>query len=123
VYALVDKVALEPNSESPTRIKISGVFITARERSDEYSEPVRGYLYFKLPASNEALALREWNDLKTIAGTRQVVGIGSSWHMRLRVRKPGEQAEAPDEYSMGNGLVQLNAAHPRAKALLEFKDR
>ena len=49
VYALVDKVTFEPNADKPERIRISGVFITAEERSDVYSAPQRGYLYFGLP--------------------------------------------------------------------------
>ena len=51
VYALVDKVTFEPNAEKPERVRISGVFITAEERSDRYSAPQRGYLYFTLPAT------------------------------------------------------------------------
>ena len=76
VYALVDKVAFEPNADKPERIRISGVFIVAEERSDVYSAPQRGYLYFALPKQNEELARREWADLKSVAGTRQVVGLG-----------------------------------------------
>src|SRR5215471_17914023 len=72
VYALVDKVTFEPNTDKPERIRISGVFITAAERSDVYSAPQRGYLYLALPGPNRDLALREWADLKSIAGTRQV---------------------------------------------------
>ena len=37
VYALVDKVAIKPNADKPERIRISGVFITAEERSEVYS--------------------------------------------------------------------------------------
>jgi len=123
VYALVDKVTFEPNVDKPERIRIAGVFITAAERSDVYSGPQRGYLYLALPARGSDLALREWADLKSVAGTRQVVGMGSSWVMKARVRKDDEEAKGPDEYSMGNGLVKVNADQPRAKALLEYKDR
>ena len=41
VYALVDKVALEPNADQPERVRISGVFIVAEERSDVYGEESR----------------------------------------------------------------------------------
>jgi hypothetical protein len=58
LYALADKVALEPNADKPERIRISGVFITVEERSDVYSAPQRGYLYFGLPRGNEELARR-----------------------------------------------------------------
>ena len=123
VYALVDKVTLEPNADRPERIRISGVFITAEERSDVYSGPQRGYLYFGLPRGNEELARREWADLKSFAGTRQVVGLGSSWGAKVRVRKPDEEAKFPDDYPMGNGLTKINPEQPRAKALLDYRDR
>src|SRR5712671_3033220 len=77
VYALVDNVTFEPNGDKPERVRVSGIFITAEERSDVYSAPQRGFLYFTLPRGNEAVARREWSDLKSVAGTRQVVGLGS----------------------------------------------
>jgi hypothetical protein len=123
VYALVDKVAFEPSTDKPERIRVSGVFITAGERSDVYSAPQRGYLYFALPKVNDELALREWADLKSIAGTRQVVGLGSSWSAKVRVRKSDEEAKSPDAYPMGNGLVKVNPDQPRAKALLDYTER
>src|SRR6202035_839247 len=95
VYALVDKVAFEPDADKPERIRISGVFITALDdRSEEYSAPQRGYLYFRLPRAYDDLARREWADLKSIAGTRQVVGFGSSWGTKVRVTKPDEEAKS-----------------------------
>jgi len=126
VYALVDKVAFEPSSNKPDRIRISGVFIAAEETPDNsivYSAPQRGYLYFGLPKGNEQLARREWADLKSVAGTRQVVGFGSGWETKVRVRKPNEEAKLPGDYPLGNGLVKINSDQPRAKALLDYKDR
>jgi len=63
VYALVDKVAFEPNENKPERIRLSGVFITAEDNTGTYSAPRRGYLYFTLPGVNSELAQREWRDL------------------------------------------------------------
>jgi hypothetical protein len=126
VYALVDKVAFEPSADKPERIRISGVFITAEEGSSGvYSAPQPGYLYFALPRGNDALALREWADLKSIAGSRQVVGLGSVWSGKapMRVRKSDEAPKSPDDYPMGNGLVKVNPDQPRAKALLDYKER
>jgi len=135
VYALVDKVAFEPSSDKPDRIRISGVFIAAEETPDNstvYSAPQRGYLYFRLPKGeeqlarrelDEQLARREWADLKSVAGTRQVVGFGSGWEPKVRVRKPNEEAKLPGDYLLGNGLVKINSDQPRAKALLDYKDR
>jgi tryptophan synthase alpha subunit len=135
VYALVDKVTFEPNAEKPERIRISGVFITAKETPDNstaYGEPQRGYLYLALSKTkadlaqqelNDGLARREWADLKSIAGTRQVVGFGSSWGTKVQVRKSAGDAKVPDVYPMGNGLVKMNSDQPRAKELLDYKDR
>jgi hypothetical protein len=126
VYARVDKVTFEPNTGKEERIRISGVFIAAEERADNsvvYSAPRRGYLYLTLPKGNEELARKEWADLKSVAGTRQVVGLGSGWGTKVRVRKPDEEAKAPDEYPLGNGLVKINSDQPRAQALLGYKDR
>lgn len=125
VYALVDKVTFEPSADKPERVRLSGVFITAEGQSDVYSAPQRGYLYFALPGGNEELARREWADLKSIAGSRQVVGLGSNWfgNVRVRVRKSDEEAKSPEQYPMGNGVVKVNPDQPRAKALLDYKDR
>lgn len=122
VYALIDKVTIEPDSAKPERIIISGVFITAEYRTDVYSKPQKGFLYFSLPAQNSELVLREWADLKSVAGTRQVVGFGSSWYGKARVKKPDEPAKDPDEYILGNGVVRVNAEQSRAKALLNYKE-
>jgi len=123
VYALVDKVAFEPSSEKPERIRISGVFSTAKEQFNEYLPPQRGYLYFRLPRENEELARREWADLKSVAGTHQVVGLGTSWGAKVHVTTPDREPTSPAEYPMGNGVVKINSDQPRAKALLDYKGR
>jgi hypothetical protein len=126
VYALVDKVTFEPSADKPERIRITGVFIAAAETPDNsttYAAPQRGYLYLALPRGNEELARREWADLRTIAGTRQVVGLGSSWGTKVHVWKSNEEAKSPDDYPIGNGLVKINSDQPRARALLEYKGR
>ena len=119
VYALIDKVTLEPNDDRPQRIVIYGVFSTA---GNTYSEPQRGYLCFTLPTQNSELALREWSDLKSVAGTRQVVAFGRGWMAKVRVRKSSaEAANDPDPYTLNFGVKKLNADEPHAKALLDYK--
>ena len=122
VYGLIDKVGFEPNAENPLRIRISGVFIAAEDQTGKYSAPQPGTLYLALPMNNPELARREWADLKSVAGTRQVVGIGSSWSGIVRVRK-SDDSRSPDDYPMGNGVIRLNPGQPRAKELLEYKGR
>jgi len=124
VYALIDKVTLEPNADRPQRIVIYGVFTTAENVGNMYSEPQRGYLCFTLPTQNSELALREWSDLKSVAGTRQVVAFGSGWMGKVRVRKASaEAANDPDPYTLNFGVKKLNADEPHAKALLDYKGR
>jgi len=58
-----------PAADKPGTYRVSGVFITAGERSQTcIRRRQRGYLYFTLPKVNDDLALREWADLKSIAG-------------------------------------------------------
>src|SRR5215471_12154954 len=74
IYAIVEKVVLEPNDKSPARIQIWGVFAYAdggARQGGPASSSRRGYLYFKLPDGNSEAALKEWTDLKAIAGTGQ----------------------------------------------------
>jgi hypothetical protein len=131
VYALVDKVAFEPSSDNPERIRISGVFSAAQETTGRstnqhatvYSAPQRGYLYFRLPGSNAELAQREWADLKSVAGTRQVVGFGAGLGPKVHVTTLDEEPKSPAEYPMGNGVVKINSDQPSARALLNYKGR
>ena len=49
IYALIDRVVLEPSDAQPERIQIWGAFSFAmRQFGDQYSPPVRGYLYYQL---------------------------------------------------------------------------
>jgi hypothetical protein len=124
VYALVDQVSFEPNPDKPERVRVSGVFIVARATPDNstlYMAPRSGYLYFALPKDNEELARREWADLKSVAGTRQVVGFGGSWNPIPRVRKPDEAPKLPDDFPLSNGVIKINSDQPKARELLDYK--
>jgi len=123
IYAFVDKVVLEPSEGSPERIQVWGGFALAEGGGDQYSPAQRGYMYFKLKPGKETICQNEWNDLKSVAGTRQVVGFGASWGAKVHVRKSEGDANLAEEFPMGNGLVKVNADQPRAAALLEYKDR
>jgi hypothetical protein len=129
VFALIDKVTLQPNADQPQRVLIYGVFSTGTNSANVYSDPQRGYLCFSLPTQtsptqNAQLALREWSDLQSVAGTHQVVGFGSAWMGKVRVRKSSSEAENdPDVYTLNFGVKKLDAGQPNAKALLDYKDR
>jgi len=123
VYALIDKVALEPNASQPQTIRIDGVFSVSVNTGGSYSPPQRGYVYLSSAGQRAEDVQREWKELQAAAGTHQVVGFGSGWAGSVRIRRPEEKENAPDNYSVNVGVVRLNADHPRARPLLEFKDR
>jgi hypothetical protein len=125
LYALVDKVTLEPNADRPERVQIWGIFVTPvpNDRND-YQPPMRGYLYFQLPDARTDLARREWADLNKTAGKRQIVGLGSRYELKARVRPASEPPSAPDPYLVSAGLYRLrpDTDYAPIKSLLQFRD-
>jgi hypothetical protein len=124
VYARVDKVVLEPGSEAPERVQVWGVFSLAKASDrTSYEAPARGYLYFKLDRNPQA-ARAEWNDLKQLAGTKQIVAFGVRGPQPPRLRKSDEKAENPDAYATNIGVNKVNgkADYEPVKALLAYKD-
>ena len=80
IYAVIDEVTFEPTGPSANFIRISGVFVVPVPMSSgEYSSPQRGYLYFQIPAGMEQSTRKEWNELKTVAGTGRAVGFAQYW--------------------------------------------
>ncbi len=121
IYALVDKVVLEPNEQSPERIQVWGVFILSKgESGGSYEAPMRGYMYFSLPKEKVELAKTEWADLKKIAGTGQCVGFGSRSEperQRRKVRRKQDKPELPDIFPLGIGLTKLPDDHYQVRPL------
>jgi hypothetical protein len=99
IYAIVEKVVLEPSEASPERIQVWGAFSYVEgampDRTLVITGAERGYLYFKLPASvsnetseSDAATIRnEWRDLKAVAGTGQAIGFGR-WPGGVRQSPP-----------------------------------
>jgi hypothetical protein len=80
IYAIVDQVTFEPEGDAPKFIRISGVFvIPVSLSSGNYRNPRRGYLYFQSASGTEQATRRDWNELKTFAGSGKVVGFGQYW--------------------------------------------
>ena len=121
VFAKIDKVVLEPNDIAPERIQLWGAFCVADPKDrDSYLPPQKGYLYYKLPGEKSEVARAEWNDLKSVAGSGDVIGFGSRHATHPKVRGTKDKAENPDTYSVGFGLVkarQRGASYPPIKAL------
>jgi hypothetical protein len=125
IYAVVDRVVLEPSAEAPERAQVWGTFVIARPRAggSQYGPPEKGYMYFSLRPGKEDLTRREWADFKKVAGTGQVVGFGSRWEKGglARLRKAAEKVGAPDVQPVSMGTVRLRTETEYApiKALVE----
>ena len=108
LYARVDKVVLEPSEGTPQRAQVWGVFAMAKPNDvNNYLPPARGYLYFTL-AANPQEAQKEWADLKSVAGTNQVVSFGNRWELKARVRSADEKPAQPDPYVVSIGVMKNN---------------
>ena len=114
IYAVVDKVVFEPGADTPERIQVWGAFAVAtRNVRDLYDEVRRGYMYFRASESRE-LTRREWNDLKSLAGTGRIVGFSSRFGQEVRVRAADESPQSPDKYVLGIGIQTMRAARDYA---------
>jgi hypothetical protein len=125
IYAIVERVVLEPNDAAPERIQISGVFALAqRNHPDDYRAPERGTLYYSLPGAKaqQNSALAEWADLKKIAGGGQAIGFGSRYIAAGSVRKAGEALKDPDVYPVQMGIVKLTDQGTRADIVRQLKE-
>ena len=123
VYARIDKVVMEPDDRTPQRIQVWGAFSIADTRNPSDYLPVRhGYLYFMLPGDMSA-ALREWADLKAVAGTPQIVAFGSRWHSTPSLRRGDEAPRPPDPYAINVGVMKINdrTDYAPVRALIAFK--
>jgi len=85
IFAIVEKVVLEPDDKNLQHIQILGVFKVQKEHgSADYSKAEKGYLYFRIPSAVnkqvssqlEARTLAMWADLKKVVVTGEVVGFG-----------------------------------------------
>ena len=121
VYALIERVEMEPSTGEPERIRLSGVFEVARPNDrDAYMPTERGHLYFKLGPKNPAQAKKEWNDLKKMAGTGQPVAFGSRHEGMITLRKGADPTKDPDTYPLGIGLYKLPTDEWHGRRLRSF---
>ena len=127
VYCIVDKVVLEP-ADAPKAAQVHGVCAVADQESWYFEAPARGYFYYKAPAGRESVALAEWNDLKSVAGTGQAVGFGRRYYSVGRIRPATETPARPDEYPIHFGVVKFTGqAAPEVREVVEkiktFRDK
>jgi hypothetical protein len=122
VYAVVDKVVLEPAESTPERIQIWGTFSLAKQgaMNDQYEAPQKGYLFYKINPDKRGVCEKEWADLKSVAGNGQCVGFGSRHVPTGHIRKSDEKPANPDEYPVAWGLTKVRKSdYPPVKQLLD----
>jgi hypothetical protein len=111
VYALVEKVVLEPNDKAPERIQVWGAFSLATPTDrDRYDPPARGYLYFRLPSEKAEKARIEWADLQKLAVKAEPCAFGSRYAQKdgkIRVRRAAEKPADPSAYPLGFGVTKM----------------
>jgi hypothetical protein len=108
VYAVVQKVVLEPNDTQPQRIQLWGAFSLSDPRNpNDYQAPQTGYVYYSCPQGQESVCRNEWSDLKSVAGTGTAVGFGGRRAGASRVRKADEKPASPDAYPIALGVIKM----------------
>ena len=122
-YARIEKVAFEPNPDSPERIQVWGVFSIAKpDDRNDYLPAARGYLYLKMD-QNPRATRNEWNDLKQVAGRDEIVAFGNRSNP-VRLRKPDEKPQDPDPYFVNIGVTKVRGRTEYApvRAILDFRN-
>ena len=118
IYALIDRVVMEPSEGMAERVQVWGVFTTADRQTRSYTEPVRGYLYYALPGDQQEQARTEWADLKRLAGTGEVVGFGNRHKAYGRIRTgvgPDGTGEAADAREVELLIAKMSEADPAVR--------
>jgi hypothetical protein len=117
IYGLVEKVVLEPSADKAERAQVWGVFRLATRGGDEYAKPEHGYLYYSLAPGKADDCRREWADLKSVAGTGEVVAFAGRYDQKGTVRQAGVKPEKPDPYPIAAGVSKLSPSSGIAKDL------
>ena len=122
VYAIVDKVVVEPSSGPPQRIQIWGAFALAQpDHPDDYGAAQRGYLYFTCPQGQAEVCRSEWSDVQSVAGKSTGVGFGARRLNNGRVRKADEKPGSPDEYPIRMGVVRVTGRGGQNEVVARLK--
>jgi hypothetical protein len=122
VYAMVEKVVLEPNDTQPQRIQIWGAFALADRTPSGYGPAQRGYLYYSCPAGQETICRNEWNDIKSAAGKDALIGFGDRNRPRDRVRAVDERPASPSTYPIQMGVFKLGPGNLPEAMSARLKD-
>ena len=122
VYAIVDRVVVEPSSGPPQRIQIWGAFAIAQpENPDDYGAAQRGYLYFSCPQGQAEVCRSEWSDVQSVAGKSVGIGFGARRLNNGRVRKADDRPASPDEYPIRMGVVRVTGRGGQNETVAKLK--
>src|SRR5262245_55169797 len=126
IYARVDRVWMEPNEDTPERIKIWGAFSLAAGRGDSYAAPECGYLYFQIAPGQEKQCRAEWADFKRVAGTGRIIAFGNRYRTKLVVRTvplqvPKSASADPEKIERWIAELDSNQFAVREKATRELE--
>jgi hypothetical protein len=130
VYCVVSKVVMTPDEQHPTAAQVWGACALPTPGVNEngqyvmgwYTEPKAGYLYYSLTPGKEDLAAREWRDLKSAAGSGDVVAFGARYQRNGRLRLAAEKIESPDPYPIQMGVVRMKASSQRDEPGYSYTD-
>jgi hypothetical protein len=103
-------------------VQLWGAFAVAtRGDSDHYDAVKRGYLYFN-GGDSRSTAVREWNDLKSLANGKTVVAFSSRFGQSVHVRSDQEKPQTPDAYVTGIGVqtIRPDREYAPIQALASF---
>jgi hypothetical protein len=122
VFAVVERVVLEPNEVEPERIQIWGWFELANRTSRAYDEPRRGCLYYSISDENHDACRKEWNDIAESAASGKCIAFGQRYTELGKVRKFGDAMTSPLPYPLASGLFELrdDSDYRPVKALTEI---
>jgi hypothetical protein len=122
LYAVIDKVVVEPAQGQPQRIQVWGVFSLADTRNnDDYGTAEKGYLYYSCPAGQETTCRNEWADLQSVAGKGVGVGFGGRFVAAGRVRSATDKPESPDVYPIRMGVVKMGTRGNQPAIIAKLK--
>ncbi len=127
VYAVIERVATTTIAGQDAA-QVWGVFAVAirppagdYKPEEAYASPRKGYLLLQCAPNQERACKAEWNDLRSVAGTSDVVGFGARWNNVPRVRNAGEAPAAPDTYATNVGVIKIGrfGAYPTIVSALK----
>jgi hypothetical protein len=122
VYAVIEKVVMEPGDTAPERIQIWGAFaVSDGQRGDGYGTPQRGYVYYSCPKGQERTCRNEWTDLASVAGKGIGVGFGGRYVPTGRIRRADEKPANPDTFPIKMGVQRMGSEHDQPAIVSQLK--